>query len=169
MIAIVAFVLIKVGLMAGIFAAPASANFSRVVVSAAAGDADFVATILSVFLMLNVILGTFNLLPLPPLDGGRCSASSCPRIWAGGCATCSATAASRSSACWWRGGVPVSHGPDLHDGAEAGAPRLVLPVIDPFFKQWASRDRCRPARCSRPRCPMTSRSTPSAVTSASSN
>ena len=69
-IAGIAFVLIKLGLMAGIFVAPASANFSRVVVSAAAGDADFSATILSVFLMLNVILGTFNLLPLPPLDGG---------------------------------------------------------------------------------------------------
>jgi len=71
MIAIVAFVLIKVGLMAGIFAAPQSIRgFSRIVVSAAAGDADFVATILSVFLMLNVLLGVFNMLPLPPLDGG---------------------------------------------------------------------------------------------------
>ena len=70
MIAALAFVLIKVGLMAGIFVAPPSANFSRVVVSAVAGDANFTATILSVFLMLNVILGTFNLLPLPPLDGG---------------------------------------------------------------------------------------------------
>ena len=70
MIAILAFVLIKAGLLAGIFAAPSSANFSRVIVSATAGDADFVATILSVFLMLNVLLGVFNMLPLPPLDGG---------------------------------------------------------------------------------------------------
>jgi Zn-dependent protease len=70
MIAALAFVLIKVGLMAGIFTAPPSANFSRVIASAAAGDADFVATMLSVLLMLNVLLGTFNLLPLPPLDGG---------------------------------------------------------------------------------------------------
>jgi len=70
MIAFVAFVLIKVGLIAGIFAAPARANFDRVVISAAAGDANFISTILSVFLMLNVLLGTLNLIPLPPLDGG---------------------------------------------------------------------------------------------------
>jgi membrane-associated protease RseP (regulator of RpoE activity) len=70
MIAIVAFVAIKVGLIAGVFAAPARANFDRVVVSAAAGDANFISTILSVFLMLNVLLGTLNLIPLPPLDGG---------------------------------------------------------------------------------------------------
>jgi len=69
-LAFVALVLIKAGLLAGIFVAPPSANFSRVVVSAAAGNADFVATLLSVMLMLNVILGTFNMLPLPPLDGG---------------------------------------------------------------------------------------------------
>src|SRR5687767_7608162 len=70
MIAAVAFALIKAGLLAGFFTAPASANFSRVIVSAAAGDSNFVATLLSVLLMLNVLLGTFNLLPLPPLDGG---------------------------------------------------------------------------------------------------
>ena len=69
MIAALAFVLIKVGLLTGFFTTPASANFSRVVVSAS-GDADFLATILSVFLMLNVILGAFNMIPLPPLDGG---------------------------------------------------------------------------------------------------
>ena len=70
MIAIAAFVLIKVGLVAGFFAAPDSANFSRVIVSAAGGDAGFLHTFMSVMLMLNVLLGTFNLLPLPPLDGG---------------------------------------------------------------------------------------------------
>ena len=69
MIAALAFVLIKVGLGTGFFTSPASANFSRVIVSAS-GDADFLATMLSVLLMLNVLLGTFNLLPLPPLDGG---------------------------------------------------------------------------------------------------
>src|SRR5688572_13040420 len=70
MIAAAVFALIKVGLATGIFTAPASANFSRIIASAAAGDADFTATMLSVLLMLNVLLGTFNLIPLPPLDGG---------------------------------------------------------------------------------------------------
>ena len=69
MLALVAFVLLKAGLLAGFFVAPESANFSNVVASAAGGDAGFIGTLLSVMLMLNVILGTFNLLPLPPLDG----------------------------------------------------------------------------------------------------
>jgi Zn-dependent protease len=68
-IAIVAFVAIKIGLAAGIFVAPARANFSHVI-AMAAGDGGFLSTVLSVLLMLNVLLGTFNLLPLPPLDGG---------------------------------------------------------------------------------------------------
>jgi Zn-dependent protease len=67
-IAIVAFVLIKIGLSAGWFMAPESVNFSRIV-AMASGDAGFAATALSVLLMFNVIAGTFNLLPLPPLDG----------------------------------------------------------------------------------------------------
>jgi Zn-dependent protease len=67
-IAIVAFVLIKIGLSAGWFMAPESVNFSRIV-AMASGDAGFAATALSVLLMFNMIAGTFNLLPLPPLDG----------------------------------------------------------------------------------------------------
>jgi Zn-dependent protease len=78
MIAIVALILIKVGLLAGLFAAPDSANFSRVVVSAAGGEVGFVATLLSVMLMLNVLLGTFNLLPLPPLDGAAVASALVP-------------------------------------------------------------------------------------------
>jgi len=46
-----------------------SVTFSHVV-AMASGDVGFLATMLSVLLMLNVMLGTFNLLPLPPLDGG---------------------------------------------------------------------------------------------------
>jgi Zn-dependent protease len=38
-------------------------------VEEASGRADFPTTILGVFFFLNLLLGTFNLLPVPPLDG----------------------------------------------------------------------------------------------------
>ncbi len=73
MIAFVAFVLIKIGLLAGWFSVPESVNFSQIVTMASSGahdSAGFVGTALSVLLMFNVLAGTFNLLSLPPLDGG---------------------------------------------------------------------------------------------------
>jgi Zn-dependent protease len=44
---------------------------SNHIVSAASGEgvADGIATLLSIFLSLNILLGCFNLLPIPPLDG----------------------------------------------------------------------------------------------------
>jgi Zn-dependent protease len=68
-IAIAALAVIRIGLLSGVLGAPESLTFSRVVV-AADGTPGFISTALSILLMLNVILGTFNLLPLPPLDGG---------------------------------------------------------------------------------------------------
>jgi Zn-dependent protease len=68
-IAALAFTAIKVGLLLGVFVAPDRVNFSQVV-AMASGDAGFISTMFSVLLMLNVMLGAFNLLPLPPLDGG---------------------------------------------------------------------------------------------------
>ena len=68
LIALLAFILIKIGLVAGFFGAPDSANFSRIV-AMASGEASFLATALSILLMFNVISGVFNLLPFPPLDG----------------------------------------------------------------------------------------------------
>jgi Zn-dependent protease len=71
MIAFVAFVLIKIGLLTGLFTSPASVNFSRIVTLASdSGSDSAIGAFLSVLLMFNVIAGTFNLLPLPPLDGG---------------------------------------------------------------------------------------------------
>jgi Zn-dependent protease len=67
-IAFLAFVFIKIALLAGWFDAPASVNFSHIV-GAADGEPSAMATFLSILLMFNVIAGTFNLLPLPPLDG----------------------------------------------------------------------------------------------------
>ena len=48
---------------------PQSVGFTHVVEAAASGNADFAATFLSILFVLNLLLGTFNLLPVPPLDG----------------------------------------------------------------------------------------------------
>jgi Zn-dependent protease len=67
-IAIVALVLLRAGLGIGTFTAPDRANFETIV-AGASGEASFVTMLLSVLLIQNVLLGVFNLLPLPPLDG----------------------------------------------------------------------------------------------------
>lgn len=58
------------GLATGAFVTPETANFDRVVEASAGGGASAgLATVLSILFSLNLLLGTFNLLPLPPLDG----------------------------------------------------------------------------------------------------
>jgi Zn-dependent protease len=69
LIALIAFGLIRLGLASGWFIAPGSVNFESVVEFAGAGGPGFITSFLSVFLIQNVFLGIFNLLPLPPLDG----------------------------------------------------------------------------------------------------
>jgi Zn-dependent protease len=68
-IALVAFVLIKIGLAAGWFVAPDSVTFEHLVSSPAGDGRTFAGTLLSIFLTLNVLLAAFNMIPLPPLDG----------------------------------------------------------------------------------------------------
>lgn len=69
LLAIAAFILLKVGLASGWFIPPARVSFDGLVQATSSGMPEFVAALLSIFLMLNVILFAFNLLPLPPLDG----------------------------------------------------------------------------------------------------
>jgi Zn-dependent protease len=69
MIALVAFAGLRAGLLAGVFVAPERAAYHTLVADATTGDPIFIGTLLSVFLVLNVFIGLFNLLPLPPLDG----------------------------------------------------------------------------------------------------
>ncbi len=69
-ILIVAFIFIKIGLAEGAFQKPESLTSFTGIVVADAGVLAGVAKLLSVFLILNLILLIFNLLPLPPLDGG---------------------------------------------------------------------------------------------------
>lgn len=82
LIAFVAFILIKIGLGAGWFVAPQFINFEHLVTAADAGRS-FAGELLSIFLMLNVLLCAFNLIPLPPLDGAAVLEGGAPRLTGG--------------------------------------------------------------------------------------
>ena len=71
--------LIRVGMVLGVFVAPFSVGFSHVVTAAQAGPYTELATLLSVFFSLNLLLFCFNLLPLPPLDGSGAAALFIPK------------------------------------------------------------------------------------------
>lgn len=86
-LAALAFAGLAAGNAAGVFVVPGTASFSQLVVAADAGTAgglwDFAGRALSVVLMLNVLLATFNLLPVPPLDGATAIDLLLPRRWMG--------------------------------------------------------------------------------------
>jgi Zn-dependent protease len=68
LLAIIAGIIMRIGLTAGFFL-PGAISTSNIVISPSEGVAAGAATILSVFFSLNLLLGCFNLLPIPPLDG----------------------------------------------------------------------------------------------------
>lgn len=69
LIALTALILMRVGLASGWFIAPERVSFDSVIWLAGGTGPSFLTTTLSVFLVMNVFLSVFNLLPLPPLDG----------------------------------------------------------------------------------------------------
>jgi Zn-dependent protease len=61
---------IRIGLAAGYFRQPEFIRgYANLVSPANAGDPTFLTSALSILFILNLLLGTFNLLPVPPLDG----------------------------------------------------------------------------------------------------
>jgi len=68
-LAILAGISIRVGIALHYFRVPDAVGFTHVTEAAAPGRAEFFATFLSILFVLNVLLGSFNLLPVPPLDG----------------------------------------------------------------------------------------------------
>jgi Zn-dependent protease len=66
---LIAAILIHAGLFLGVFQPPEQLNSLRLVDSATPGMMELAARLLSVLFSLNLLLGTFNLLPIPPLDG----------------------------------------------------------------------------------------------------
>jgi Zn-dependent protease len=71
---LIAAICIRVGMAAGMFHAPSSVSFTRITdvidPENATSAVRFASTFLSVLFFENLLLGTFNLLPVPPLDGG---------------------------------------------------------------------------------------------------
>ncbi len=61
--------LIRVGLLLGVFHAPGSVEFSSIVGTSGGQLWGGVAFLLSAFFSLNLVLLALNLLPIPPLDG----------------------------------------------------------------------------------------------------
>jgi Zn-dependent protease len=72
-LAIIAAAFICAGMAAQRFEIPVQPGFHDLVVATAASDRlwGFAAGVLSLFFSLNVLLATFNLLPVPPLDGSN--------------------------------------------------------------------------------------------------
>lgn len=67
-LAALAALLIHVGMWTHLLAPPDSASFTHIVASVKPGT-EGAASLLSVLFSLNLLLGVFNLLPVPPLDG----------------------------------------------------------------------------------------------------
>ena len=68
-LAILAGILVHIGIWTGNFRYPESASLMHVVEPAAAGLAAGAAMFVSLLFSLNLLLGTLNLMPVPPLDG----------------------------------------------------------------------------------------------------
>ena len=70
LLVIAAAICIRIGLAAGWFAAPESFKFANIVRPVEEGGvAHFATMLLGVVFSLNLLLMTFNLIPLPPFDG----------------------------------------------------------------------------------------------------
>jgi Zn-dependent protease len=67
---ILAGIAIRIGLAAGYFQAPELVrSYAGLVAPANGAEPTFLTSALSILFVLNLLLGTFNLLPVPPLDG----------------------------------------------------------------------------------------------------
>ena len=69
LLVVLAAIAIRAGIALGYFQVPYLMNFTHIVTPVGPGTAGFFATFLSILFVLNLLLGTFNLLPVPPLDG----------------------------------------------------------------------------------------------------
>jgi Zn-dependent protease len=77
----IAFIILKVMIVVGMVTVNTEARNTYELIGAAPGQSAFMAplaTFLSVMLLLNLALGVFNLIPIPPLDGSHVMESLLP-------------------------------------------------------------------------------------------
>jgi Zn-dependent protease len=71
LLVLISALLIRVGQVTGLLVAPEHIKFGHITATAAgAGWLESVAFLVGVVFSMNLLLATFNLLPVPPLDGG---------------------------------------------------------------------------------------------------
>jgi len=70
-LALVAVLLMHLGMAAHFFLPPSNLSFTHLVDSAGSDFSYFAAQMVSILFSLNLLLATFNLLPVPPLDGSN--------------------------------------------------------------------------------------------------
>ncbi len=82
-LAVVAGVLVRIGMMAGVFEAPGSVHFKQITaaVGAPTGVVSGLALLLSIFFSMNLLLFLLNMIPLPPLDGSGALPLILPESW----------------------------------------------------------------------------------------
>lgn len=68
-IVLATFLLIHAGMRSGLLQLSGRFGFDEIVTATATGPMEGVAALLSVLFSLNLLLGAFNLMPFPPLDG----------------------------------------------------------------------------------------------------
>jgi len=68
-IVLITFLLIWAGRVGGLLQLSGQFGFDEIVVATSGGAMEGVAALLSVLFSLNLLLGAFNLMPFPPLDG----------------------------------------------------------------------------------------------------
>ncbi len=69
LLVVIAAILVRIGVAAGIFFAPDTVKFGDIAGTAAGGMWEALAHMIGVLFSLNLLLAAFNMLPLPPLDG----------------------------------------------------------------------------------------------------
>jgi Zn-dependent protease len=117
LLCLTAALLIRLGIRAGCFDAPATITMTHIVAANRGGAWELAAVLCSVFFYLNLLLFAFNLIPLPPLDG-----SSVPLLFLSDDAAQKYTAFSRSPGMAMVGMILAwqffgAFAPHLHDWA----------------------------------------------------